>query len=119
MLYKIGYERQVPTLKAKLPKIVYEVLLTCTAILDKEYGASRNYLQSGGYSLLAETEEDIAAIKNTINYDSRPCEWAEYLGNDNEYVSAIYLLNDDFSITLYIPTTLAPVAIMKEVEEEK
>lgn len=111
MFYKIGWERQVSALKTKLPKIVYEVLLASTAILDTEYGAQRNYLQSGGYSLIAETEEYIAAIKNTINYETHPCEWAEYLGNDNEYVGAIYLLNDDFSITLYIPTTLWSSAV--------
>ena len=34
-------------------------------------------------------------------------------------VSALYLLNDDFSIVLFIPLTIAPDIITNEMEDPK
>ena len=118
MLYRVGTAKELPMLRNRLPEWVYEEMLYNIAILDREYGADRNYLQSGGYCLIAETTEDVAAIKDIINYDTHPFEWADRIGEDGCYISAIYILNDDFSITLYIPTAIATI-IINDMEEEK
>ena len=117
MLYRIGTEHEVVTLESKLPNRVYDVLFTYTAILDREYGSERNYLQSGGYSLVAETKEDVAVLKKIIDYDTHPCEWLNRLGKDGSYIAAMYLLNDDYSITLFMPLSIAPEAIINDLEE--
>lgn len=119
MLYRVGTMRELPMLKNSLPEQVYEEVARGIAILDREYGADRDYLQTGGYYLIAETSEDVAHIKNVINYDSHPFEWADRTGENGSYISVVYILNDDFSITLYIPTAIAPITIIKDMEEEK
>ena len=86
-------------------------------MLDAEYGEGRNYYVVGGYSIIAETREDVLQFKEIIDYDAHPCEWATKLGKDTGYVSALYLLNDDFVIVVYLPQAIAPEAILKDLEE--
>lgn len=117
MLYRVGTQREILSLRSKLPEYVIRELLRCTITLDSEYGANRDYLKYGGYTLIAETTEDVQTIKNTIDYDSHPLEWAEAIGENGEYISALYLLNDDFSIVILLPSAIAPEAIWTEVEE--
>lgn len=117
MLYRIGTQKEILSLRSKLPECAIGELLRCTAVLDAEYGAERDNLKSGGYTLIAETAEDVQTIKNTIDYDIHPCEWAEIIGKNNEYISALYLLNDDFSVVVLLPSAVAPEAVRKELEE--
>ena len=117
MLYRIGTKRELPIVANKLPERVYTELLRSIAILDAEYGEHRNYLLSGGYSLIAETIDDLSRLKATIDYESRLCEWATRIGKDTDYISALYILNDDFSIMLYMPRYIAPDIILKELED--
>ena len=119
MLYRVGTVKELPILRNRLPEWVYEEVLRDVVGLDREHGANRCYLQSGGYCMIAETTEDMAAIRDIINYDSHPCEWVDRLGPDGSFIRALYLLNDDFSITLYIPVAIAPITIINDMEEEK
>ena len=112
MLYRIGTEREIASIESKLPYPVLKALLKSTVLL----GPDRDYLASGGYSLIAETKEDVDAIRNTIDFSSHPCEWADRF---EDYVSALYLLNDDFSVVLFMPLTIAPDIITKEMEDPK
>ena len=50
-----------------------------------------------------------------IDLNTHPCEWADRL--DDEYLSALYLLNDDFSVVVFMPITVAPPALLKELED--
>jgi len=68
-----------------------------------------------GYSLIAETADDLASIREIIDFDTHPCEWADRL--DEEYLSALYLLNDEFSIVVFMPVTVAPPALLSELED--
>lgn len=117
MLYRVGTTKELPVLKSCLPERVYSEVLRGVAILDGEYGADRDYLESGGYSLIAETEDDILAVKKIINYEEHLCEWATTIGRDTGYISALYLLNDDYSIMLYMPKDIAPESIWTELED--
>ena len=60
MLYRIGTMDELSKIAIKLPEAVMEDLVRSTTILDREYGASRDYLTTGGYSLIVETEEEKA-----------------------------------------------------------
>lgn len=116
MLYTIGTAHELALLPYHLPEELVMEVLTGLVILDCEYGESRNYYESGGYSLIAETIEDMPGLKAIINFDSHCPEWATRIGTTG-FVSALYILNNDFSIMVYLPLDIAPTAIINELED--
>ena len=115
MLYRIGTVKEMRPLYDKFHEDVIAQLYHCTKVLDDIYGAERDYLQSGGYSLIAETTDDISGIRKIIDFDTHPCEWADQL--DGDYLSALYLLNDDFSVVVFMPIAIAPPTLLSELED--
>jgi len=114
MLYRIGTVKEIRPLYRKFHEDVIEQLHYCTRTLDAAYGAERDYLQSGGYSLIAETADDLSGMREIIDFDTHPCEWADRL--DGDFLSALYLLNDDFSIVVFMPISIAPPTLLSELE---
>lgn len=106
MLYRIGTMDELSKIAIKLPEAVMEDLVRSTTILDREYGASRDYLTTGGYSLIVEAEDDLAHLKQIIDYDAHPCEWVTEIEGSG-YMSVLYLLNDDYSIAVYTTDAIA------------
>ena len=119
MLYRIGTQQELAMLPYSLPERVREELLRSTIALDHAYGAGRDYLDVGGYSLIAETREDVEEIKKIVDYDEHPCEWAERIGKDSGYLSALFLLNDDYTVMLFMPISAAPYTLLNDLEEEE
>ena len=115
MLYRIGTVKEIRPLYGKFPEDVIEQLHYCTRTLDAAYGPDRDYLQSGGHSLIAETADDLSVIREIIDFDTHPCEWVDRL--DGDFLSALYLLNDDFSVVVFMPIAIAPSALLSELED--
>ena len=115
MLYRIGTVKEMRPLYDKFHEDVIAQLYHCTKVLDDIYGVERDYLQSGGYSLIAETTDDLSGIREIIDFDTHPCEWADRL--DGDYLSALYLLNDDFSVVVFMPVAIAPPTLLNELED--
>ena len=115
MLYRIGTVKEIQPLYGKFHEDVVKQLHYCTRTLDAAYGADRDYLQSGGYSLIAETTDDLSGIWEIIDFDTHPCEWADRL--DGDFLSALYLLNDDFSVVVFMPIAIAPPTLLNELED--
>ena len=115
MLYRIGTVKEIRSLHGKFHEDVIEQLHYCTRTLDAAYGADRNYLQSGGYSLIAETANDLSGIREIIDLDKHPCEWADPLNGG--FLSALYLLNDDYSVVVFMPIAIAPPTLLNELED--
>ena len=115
MLYRIGTVKEMLPLYDKFHEDVIAQLYHCTKVLDDIYGAERDYLQSGGYSLIAETTDDLSGIREIIDFGTHPCEWADRL--DGDYLSALYLLNDDFSVVVFMPIAIAPPTLLSELED--
>ena len=115
MLYTIGTAAEFPTLPSHLPEKLVTEIFQGLVILDCEYEPTRNYLEVGGYSIIAETEEDIFSFKH-INLHTRQPEWATFIGNTG-YISALYIISNSLSIMAYMPLTIAPTIIRKELEE--
>lgn len=115
MLCTIGTAHELSLLPAHLPERVVTEVLTGLVVLDAEYGEDRDYRESGGYSVIAETIEDITALKGIIDYTLHPCEWATRI--DPAWISALYILNNDFSIMVYLPIAIAPESILTELED--
>lgn len=104
MLYKIGTKAEMSTLPSCLPERVKSEILRGVCMLDPSIG---------GYSLLAETKEDVETALYDIN---GPCEWATRIGNTG-YMSALYLLSNEFSILLYLPISAATKSLLTELED--
>lgn len=116
MLYTIGTAHELALLPYHLPEELVTEVLTGLVVLDAEYGESRNYYESGGYSVIAEDIEDIPGLKAIIDYEKHPCEWATRIGRTG-YISCLFIVNNDFSIMLYLPLAFAPTAIINELED--
>ena len=116
MLYMVGTLSETDVLETRLPEAVFDELLRGIAVLDSEYGIDRDYRLYGGYSLVAEIAEDVQKAGEYIDFTAHPCEWVRRIGEDGDYLCALYVLNNDFSIMLYLPAAVAPAMILEEVE---
>ena len=103
MLYRIQTRQDLDSLALKLPKSVREELLRSTAYPDE------------CITLIAENREDISEARSFIDYTQHPCEWVKRL--DCGWLSALYVINNSFTITLFLPADFAPDAILRELEE--
>lgn len=111
----LGTTKECVALCDRLPQRVYEEMLRGIAVLSAEFGEERNYLDVGGFSLIADTEEDLRKARELFDDRWHYCEWATRLG-DTGYVSALYLLSNEFSIMLYTKESLANEDILENLE---
>lgn len=114
MLYRIGTESEIPMIEEILPLPVLKSLLKCTVLLDYAYGPDRRYQEIGGYSLIAQNSDDVEEMRKAVDFTTHPCEWVDRV---EDYIAAMYLLNDDYSIVLFIPVAIAPETILNELED--
>ena len=116
MLYRVGWTREVATLPSYFPERLRQEVFQGLVILDCEYGDDRDYLESGGYSLITETMEDVLELKKVIDYDTHLPEWVTRI-SDTGFLSALFIMNDDYSLMIYLPAGVAPETIKQEMEE--
>ncbi len=116
MLYRIGHKKDVYHCGCKFPRRALQEVYTGLMILDEEYGYDRNWENVGGYSILAETTEDVEAIKQYIDFEKHPPEWVTRISFTG-ILSALFIVNNDFSIMVYIPQKVAPQSLLSELED--
>ena len=116
MLYTIGTAKEVALLPSHVPDELLTEVFTGLVVLDAEYGADRDYKESGGYSLIAETLDDLPQLNEIINTNIHAPEWATYIGKTG-FVSALYIMNNDFSLMVYLPLEIAAVPVKLELED--
>ncbi len=116
MLYRIGLVSEIPTLPSDIPKQVRTEIAQGLVVLDCEYGEDRNYLESGGCSILVETAEDLTQLKEMVDYDKHPCEWATRIGRTG-YASALFIINNSYSILVYLPISILPEIMLSALED--
>ena len=114
MLYRFSTTRDIHESVSRFPAEVVTALLTSTAAIECEYASDLDYRETGGYSIVVETTEDLSTLREIVNIDTHPCEWATRLGASG-FVSALYVINNDFTIMLCIPEHLAPPIITDEL----
>lgn len=112
----LGTTKECVALCDRLPQRVYEEILRGVAVLDSEFGTNRNYMESGGFSLIADTEEDLCKARELFDDRWHYCEWSTKLG-DSGYVSSLYLLNNELSVMLYTKESLANEDILENLED--
>ena len=116
MLYRIGHKKEVYTCGCKFNKRALQEIDYGLMILDETYGYDRNWEESGGYSILAESPEDVASIKAYIDFDKHPPEWVTTISYTG-ITSSLFVLNDDFSIIVYMPKKILPPSLLAELED--
>lgn len=103
MLYRIQTRQELNTLDLRLPQSVMDELLRSTVY------------SSEGIALIAEDREDIAEVRETVDFTHHPCEWVNRLKSG--WLSALYVINNSFTVTLLIPADIAPDTILQELED--
>lgn len=103
MLYLIQTRQELDSLPLKLPQSVQEELLRSTAYPEE------------CITLIAENMEDISKARGFIDYAVHPCEWVNRF--DCGWLSALFVINNSFTVTLFSPTNAAPDVILRELEE--
>ena len=116
MLYRIGHKKDVYSCGCKFPRRALQEVHTGLMILDEEYGYDRNWEESGGYAILAENAEDVEAIKQYVDFEKHPPEWVTAVSYTG-ITSSLLVLNNDFSIMVYLPEAICPEVIKRELEE--
>jgi len=115
MLAKYGKVKEVYDSMFRYPyEVISELFISCE-VLDTEYGKDRDYTESGGYSIVIDSVEDLPLLKDIVDYDAHPCEWATRICKSG-YVSALYIMNNDFSIMVFMPEHIAPSSIINEID---
>lgn len=112
----LGTTKECASLCGQLPQRVYDEILRGVAVLDSEFGVDRNYLDVGGFSLIADTEDDLCKARELFDDRWHYCEWATRLG-DTGYISALYLLDNERSVILYTKEGLACKDILENLED--
>lgn len=112
----LGTTRECAALNGYLPQQVIGEILRGVAVLESEFGSERNYFESGGYSLIADTEDDFCKAREIFDDRLHYCEWATKIGNTG-FCSALYLLSNECSVMLYIPISLANKDILENMED--
>ena len=116
MLHKIGTLKELDATELTLPECVMTELTRDIAILDCEYGSQRIWSESGGYSMVVETAEDLPEFTKIVDVERHPCEWATRLGRNSGWLSALFLFGDDYAIMAFMPIAIAPKAILADLE---
>lgn len=106
MLYIIGNYDDLFKAQSDIPQDVFIKIFEDINLMDAIYGKHRNYLSAGGYSLVAQTKQDLLTVLKIFDYRAHSFEWVEKI-TDN-YVSVIYVFNNDFSVKLYLPISVCP-----------
>lgn len=117
MFHIIETKEKLSAMKKAIPSAIHTELLALVMRLDAEYGADRDPLDEGGYAIVITDADDLVALRSIIDIDNHPCEWAQRTGKDGAFCYALYLLNDDFGITVYMPTVIAPQTILSDLED--
>lgn len=116
MIFKIGTKQELSTHNLNISETVLDKIFSYVEILDDEYGYDRNYFESGGYVMVLETIEDVLSADNIIDFKDRVCELVEIV--DDDYLSALYLLGDDYAIVVIMPLDIVPEYIFNQMKED-
>ena len=111
MICLVGNKRQAEQAKMLLPPPVAEELLYTMGVLDDAYGMQRNYATSGGYAIIADDVQDVQMLLNLLDVHIRLAEYSKLISN---FIVSLYLLNDDYSVILFMPQGVAQILEQKE-----
>ena len=117
-MIKAGTVKELSKFKEVIDCDVYRAAMRIVTILDEEYGADRDSSKSdGGFVLIVENVQDIADIGNRyVALDANRHEAVDVVKSEKApYINAFFLCNNEFSINVFMPMYMAPVALLKNL----
>ena len=113
MVYKLGKISDLAILPS-IDTIAYDMIFEYVKVLSYEYGENRNIEGDGGYVLFATESSDLEELKSYFDYSkSIP----EYVNRSGDYCCAMYILNNDFAVTVVLNINDVPKCISDHFEE--
>ena len=113
MVYKIGNIKDfeaLPPMDEKIKELLYHY----SKVLSTEYGEERDIDRSdGGYILYVTPHTAVEEIKVYFDYTRYKAECVERYG---EVCSSMYLLNNDYCVTIVTMLENTPVEILNELD---
>ena len=105
MVYKLGKFEDMVTLP-QIDTQLYEYIKYLLMVLDSEYGTDRDIESSdGGYVVLVTEGTSKDEIKEAFDYAKHT---VEYIEIGETYSTAVYLLNNEYTIMLIMTTEELP-----------
>ena len=105
MVYKLGTiddMKMLPQLEPSLSDYIKYLLL----VLDSEYGTDRDiYKNDGGYVVLVTVNTAKEEVIEVFDYKNHIVEYVEI---GEAYSTAVYLLNNEYTVMLIMPTDELP-----------
>ena len=110
-------------LPADIPDVLMSQMSEVLNLLDRHYGTERTIGNDGGCVLYVPDSPDdinckIAEIKEfNPDIDNAVPEYVDIIKTpDGDFLNALYLFNNEFSMTLIIPKCIAPDWLLRELE---
>lgn len=114
MIYKLSHVEDVRMLPISEWRAV-PIVKGTLSVLDEVYGEDRNVDDNdGGYVLYASRGTTPEELKAVWDYEERLCESAEV---EDGYAVVLYLLNNEYSVTLVLHEEDLPETLRKELED--
>ena len=112
MVYKIGNVSDLESI-AITDANTYALLSQYARLLSYEYGEDRNVdTDDGGYVLYATPGSSSEDIKAYFDYTKHTLESIDRFGS---LISAMYILHNEFVITIIMSADDAPIELIKEI----
>ena len=116
MVYKIGNMRDMAFLPLKNEEI-RKVIHWQVRVLSDEYGEYRDVdKDDGGYIIYIEPGTDIQNVKKYFDYSKATLEQVDVIATSTcKLYSALYLINNEYGITLIVHEADVPKEMLEEV----
>lgn len=112
MVYKIGNISDLANIPITDGK-TFELLYHYARVLTHEYGEKRNVNESdGGYILYCSPGTNTEDIKAFFDYTKHTVESVDRFAS---LISAMYILHNEFVITIIMSADDAPIELIKEI----
>ena len=107
MIHKLGHTSELATVAITDLKLLDYIRAGLTA-LDDNYGADRDIDEDdGGYIIYCERGTTHPDLLMMIDYEESICEYTTEI-NGTDYITSMYILNNDFVIQIVISRDDAP-----------
>ena len=113
MVYKFCNCKDLHTLPP-ISEQVMSILQYHTQVLTKEYGTNRDINGDGGYVLYLTPDGVFEEIEAYFNYSANVIEYIEYF---EDICVIMYLLNNEFCVTIVASLASLPPALIKEIND--
>ena len=115
MLYIIGNAYEIGKYSGIINERVLRDIGVSIKNLEYSYGMGFDYTKVGGYSVIVDSADDITAFSETLNIDLGRFEWIAPV-EDSDYVTALFVVSNDFTVTLYLPKAIAPKCFLDDYD---